>query len=131
MPKTPTAGDQTRFDDEIAAACAAFATDVSYAVAMARAAVTITRKRDLWLARKELREAEVKARTRCADTGAFDCHAHDPCGTGDCKFAEGHLAALDIPTVLAAATERPQTHCTGPYNIDNAVEPLLALRAAR
>lgn len=40
------------FDDEIATALAAFSADPSYAVAMARAAVTISRKRRAWAERR-------------------------------------------------------------------------------
>lgn len=35
----------------------AFQSDVSYAVLMARAAVTITRKREVWQARRDARDA--------------------------------------------------------------------------
>lgn len=45
--------DVTRFQSEVDAALEAFAVDVSYAVAMARAAVTITRKRAVWQARRD------------------------------------------------------------------------------
>ena len=38
----------------------AFATDVSYAVLMARAAVTITRKREVWQQRRTLRQTEME-----------------------------------------------------------------------
>ncbi len=45
--------DVTPFRRDVDAAIAAFAEDVSYAVAMARAAVTITRKRAVWQQRRE------------------------------------------------------------------------------
>lgn len=45
--------DVTRFHGEVRAAIDAFQIDVSYAVAMARAAVTITRKRAVWQQRRD------------------------------------------------------------------------------
>jgi hypothetical protein len=45
--------DVSRFHADVAAALEAFGTDVSYAVAMARAAVTITRKRAVWQQRRD------------------------------------------------------------------------------
>ncbi len=45
--------DVTRYRREVEVAIHAFGADVSYAVAMARAAVTITRKRAVWQARRE------------------------------------------------------------------------------
>ncbi len=48
--------DVARFRPQIDQAMAAFQEDVSYAVQMARAAVTINRKREVWQARREARE---------------------------------------------------------------------------
>lgn len=45
--------DIHRFRPQIDAAMDAFQNDVSYAVLMARAAVTITRKREVWQARRD------------------------------------------------------------------------------
>ncbi len=45
--------DVTRFHGDVRQAIDAFGVDVSYAVAMARAAVTITRKRAVWQQRRE------------------------------------------------------------------------------
>lgn len=45
--------DVTRYHRDVEAAIRAFGDDVSYAVAMARAAVTITRKRAVWQQRRE------------------------------------------------------------------------------
>ncbi len=45
--------DVTRFHHEVHDAIEAFGVDVSYAVAMARAAVTITRKRAVWQQRRD------------------------------------------------------------------------------
>lgn len=49
--------DIHRFRPQIDAAMEAFQSDVSYAVLMARAAVTIVRKREVWQARRESRNA--------------------------------------------------------------------------
>ncbi len=51
-----TAVDVTAFQGPIEQAMQAFQDDVSYAVQMARAAVTITRKREVWQARREARQ---------------------------------------------------------------------------
>lgn len=50
--------DVTRFRPQIDAAMDAFSSDVSYAVAMARSAVTIVRKREVWQARRDARNQE-------------------------------------------------------------------------
>lgn len=47
--------DTGRFRVQIEQAMKAFETDVSYAVLMARAAVTIVRKREVWQARRDAR----------------------------------------------------------------------------
>jgi len=45
--------DVETFTDKVDSAMTAFRTDATYAVHMARAAVTIGRKRDLWLHRRQ------------------------------------------------------------------------------
>lgn len=45
------------FSDDVDAALAAFHKDVTYAVAMARSAVSIGRKREVWSARKQQRDS--------------------------------------------------------------------------
>ncbi len=50
--------DVTAFQRQIEQAMDAFAEDVSYAVQMARSAVTIVRKREVWQARRDARERE-------------------------------------------------------------------------
>ncbi len=47
--------DVSTFRPQIDQAMAAFQADVSYAVSMARAAVTIVRKREVWQARRDSR----------------------------------------------------------------------------
>lgn len=120
--------DLRRFAAHVEAAVVAFREDVSYAVSMARAAVVIDRKRQVWQARKELREAETRARAECARTAAFDCHAMSPCGVGDCKFATGEHAQLDVYTT--GTTTRPQASNTGGYSIEPAVSALVESRRA-
>ncbi len=53
-----SAVDITAFHPHIEQAMQAFQADVSYAVQMARAAVTITRKREVWQARRAARQAQ-------------------------------------------------------------------------
>jgi hypothetical protein len=50
--------DVASFTPDVDAALRAFTTDVSYAVSIARSAVTIARKRDLWQTRKAFRAAD-------------------------------------------------------------------------
>ena len=50
--------DTQRFRPQIEQAMAAFQADVSYAVQMARSAVTIVRKREVWAQRREQREQQ-------------------------------------------------------------------------
>ncbi len=120
--------DLILFADQVDAALLAFATDVSFAVEMARAAVTIDRKRRTWQARKDLRAAETAAQRECRDTGAFHCHAESACGTGDCKFATGEHAAL---TGSAPGTiPRPQPSNVTGYSLEPAVSALAERRAA-
>jgi len=55
--RTANPVDTVAFRHHIEQAMEAFQTDVSYAVQMARAAVTITRKREVWQARRDARAA--------------------------------------------------------------------------
>lgn len=48
--------DVRRFRNQIEQAMTAFEMDADYAVRMARAAVTIVRKREVWQSRREARE---------------------------------------------------------------------------
>lgn len=56
--KSLTPVDTGKFRAQIEQAMKAFEADVSYAVLMARAAVTIVRKREVWQARREARSAQ-------------------------------------------------------------------------
>lgn len=51
--RTLTPVDPALFRADVEQALRGFASDVSYAVAMARAAVTITRKREVWQGRRD------------------------------------------------------------------------------
>lgn len=53
--KSLTPVDTGKFRVQIEQAMKAFEADVSYAVSMARAAVTIVRKREVWQARRDNR----------------------------------------------------------------------------
>lgn len=120
--------DVTRFAAEVATAYAAFAQDVSYAVAMANSAVTIERKRGVWQARRDVKEAEAAAHRLCRDARPFTCLATSPCGTGDCKFAAGEMTVLDVAH-CPGGTARPQASNPWPYTIEAAVKPLARHRA--
>ena len=113
--------DVAAFRSHVDEALEAFTTDVSYAVAMARSAVAITRKREMWQVRRELRAAETTAHELCQQHD-FDCHAVSACGTGDCKFATADHASLhgEAP----GTTARPQTRSTGRYSMEHAVNAL-------
>jgi hypothetical protein len=50
--------DVSAFTHQIEQAMDAFSNDVSYAVEMARSAVNIVRKREVWQARRDAREAQ-------------------------------------------------------------------------
>lgn len=127
-PRRDRPTDPAVFAAAVDTALAAFGTDVSYAVAMARAAVVIGRKRRVWQARKDLREAEARAHAECAATGPFDCHAESPCGTGDCKFATGEHAALAV--TAPGPTVRPQASNRRTYSLEPAVAALADRHAA-
>ena len=117
--------DVAAYQELIEKACEAFTEDVSYAVAMARSAVAITRKRDMWQARRELRTAEAAAHQQCNEHD-FDCHAVSPCGTGDCKFATGEYAQLHVSA--PGTSSRVQNRSTGAYSLEPAVTALAERR---
>jgi len=122
--------DVSHFATDIDNALRAFTDDVTYAVAMARSAVTIVRKRGVWQARRDARAAESAAHAECRNAKPFTCLALSPCGTGDCKYAQGEMTLLDIPDA-DGPTARPQASRAGRYSIESVVEPLIALRASR
>lgn len=124
--RSTPAVDVTGFAEQVTAAILAFGTDESYAVAMARAAVVISRKRAVWQARKDLRAAETDAHAQCLDTDPFPCHAVSACGTGDCKFAKGEHAQLTVGAP-AGVSRRPQ-HPHEQYGLDEAINALAERR---
>lgn len=109
-------------------ALAAFGEDPAYAVSMAKQANTILNKRAVWALRMELREAESKARSLCRESGSFVCRATTPCGTGQCKFAEGDLTLLEMDN-CSGEVMRPQKNPAGAYSLESALAPLKALRS--
>jgi hypothetical protein len=117
----PMASRAALLQQRIDAALEAFATDITYAVSIARAAVVITNKRRAYLARRALLEAEAAAHAECAPL-SFECHALSPCGTGDCKFARDSLATLVVPA--AGTSKRPQAASTGGYDLQPAITAL-------
>lgn len=121
------------FARDIEEALAAFTSDVSYAVCIARAAVAIAAKRHAWQARRDLAAAEAAAHAECRQH-QFPCHAVCACGTGDCKFAQGQYATL---AVAASGGDRIRPQSLRPdappetYGLDEAVTALVAVRVAR
>lgn len=108
-------------------ALAAFATDPSYAVAMAEAAATVEHNRAVWAVRRQLRAAERTARAECARSAPFLCHNTSPCGVGACKFAAGELTMIETPN-CSGRRQRPQASSAGDYSIEPAIRPLMALQ---
>jgi len=117
------------YAEVMAEAIVAYKIDVSYAVAMARAASAILFKRLTWACRTEIREASTEAVAACAQQPAFTCSSPSPCGTSaTCRFSSGSMALLDLPAKPGKSL-RPQPHTDGPtYDIEAAVKPLVALR---
>jgi hypothetical protein len=78
----------------------AFASDSSYATAIARAAVAIKSKRVVWDLRVRLRQAASEAVAVCRASQAPErsCSLQTPCGTGACPFAAPGLECVrDLP----------------------------------
>lgn len=113
------------YSDLLASAYRAFSSDVSYAVAIAKQASALQKKRAVWSLRMELRAAEKQARAQCAASAPFSCKVQSPCGTGDCLFSSGDLSKLVVP-LTEIDIDKP--HGGTAYNIEAAVGPLRALR---
>jgi hypothetical protein len=126
--ETATSSEVASLSGTVLEAVRAFASDVSYAVSMSRAAVAIEKKREVWRARIELRTAEATARAQCAQAGGFFCVSQSPCGTGACPFASGDLRNLVLPK-CSGSTPRPRASLYDDYSIECAVGPLRDLRA--
>lgn len=146
IPRQRVPIDTQRFTAELESAYVAFGADASYAAAMARNAVTIQRKRSVWQARRDQKTildeagptwqarrdivlAEQVARELCEDAAPFRCTTISPCGTGDCKFAAGEMALLDIPD-RRGPCQRPQTSNRHRYTTEAAVAALSAHRGS-
>ncbi len=106
----------------------AFASDVSYAVAVVSAAVGIKKKRRSWQLKSDLKSAETEARKLCSQSSSFICMTQSPCGVGSCKFAKGEFSLIAVPK-CKGNTERPQRFNTGGnYSLEAALIPLSQLR---
>lgn len=106
----------------------AFGSDVSYAVAIISAAVSIRKKRSSWELRRELRQAEKAARELCSDASPFSCHTLSPCGTATCKFAQGDLTLVKASHCPGSTPRVQQNAIGGNYSVEAAIEPLTLLR---
>jgi hypothetical protein len=83
----------------LADALSAFSADHTYAAAMARAAVTIASKKYSAVLRVRVRQVAHQAVSQCdLHRGEFQCPNQSPCGTGDCRFAQGDLVLVTRPS---------------------------------
>ena len=121
--------DCSRFDGLVKDGMRAFLSDSVYATTMAARAVSIVSKRSIWALRMELREAETRAQKQCAVDGVYFCMNQSPCGTGQCPFAVGDLAALNI-AALEGRADRPVRSAYPSYSLEGAIPVLAGLRAS-
>jgi hypothetical protein len=107
----------------VAEAYAAMRQDFSYVAAMSQMATSILGKQHTWRLRSELRQAQGDAMIECSGH-EFVCESLSPCGTGDCKFAQGiytHLVSIAQP----GKTPRPANHAAGgAFSSDSALAEL-------
>lgn len=83
----------------------AFSSDHAYAAAIARAAVGIAAKKHTALLRAQLRQAAHQAVSQCdLAAGTFRCDNASPCGTGDCRFAQGDLVFIETSSLKGKQT---------------------------
>lgn len=115
------------FDEVVEAAKEAFGTDPAYAIAVMRSANSTVSKRLTFEIKTDLERAEADAHRRCEAVPKFFCRAKAPCGTGDCRFAEGEMAQITVKDSRGLAF-RPQLHSLGSYSLEDAVIPLRELR---
>lgn len=85
----------------------AFNKDTSYFESMFISAFRSKLRFIKGLLRKELREAEVEARTQCVASDIRACYNVSPCGTGHCPFAKADLVNLRVQPI-AGKINRPQ-----------------------
>lgn len=128
MPRRSRLIDVAPFTALIGEALSAYASDSSYAVAMARQARTIQTKRAVWQLRSELKSAESEARKTCGSTEPFVCDTTSPCGTGDCRFASGDLVFLAVPEAPGKSIRPQPSSANQTYDLEAAVRPLQELR---
>lgn len=123
--------DRLMYEELIGPALEAFASDYSYAAAMARTAVGLRYKHAVWDARVELRQASAAAVRECSShDGEFMCMVESPCGTGKCRYAHGDLIQLSDPSHVGKSA-RPRNHADQSFDVEVSVRPLQSMRATR
>jgi hypothetical protein len=127
--KTVEEVDCSRFEGLVEDGLRAFLSDSVYATTMAARAVSIVSKRSIWALRMELREAESRAQKQCSHDGVYFCTNQGPCGTGQCPFAMGDLAKLNL-AALEGRADRPVRSAYPSYSLEEAIPVLAGLRAA-
>lgn len=121
-------GTQAGLRRLLADAMDAFAADHTYAAAMAKAAVSIAAKKHAAALRSRLRQAAHQAVSQCdMARGQFRCYNESPCGTGDCRYVQGDLAFLSVPS-YRGKQRRPANHQSGGhFSPEDALSELEAL----
>lgn len=128
MSYVPSALDD--LDGVVEDAFSAFGLDSSYTISMARHAASIQSKRTVWSTRLELRAAAKVAARMCTSSPAAYCVNPSPCGTGQCPFAVGDLADIQVGE-SEGLLDRPAPSDFPTFNVDIMIRPLLALRKER
>lgn len=109
----------------------AMSTDVSYVLAMVKAAVGIMARQHQWRLRSELRQAQQLAMAQCTgQDGQFSCDSSTACGTGACRFASGTYLQVSTPAG-PGRTPRPVNHGGGAFSSDSALADLERLMPFR
>lgn len=127
-PQQPSSTEQ--YEGTVAEAIDAFATDPSYCIALMKSANSTANKRLTFEIRNDLEKAEAEAHKQCEAVEQFFCRAKSPCGTGDCKFAQGEMALAKVKDSRGLSF-RPQLHSTGSYSLEDVVIPLRDIRIRR
>jgi hypothetical protein len=119
------AGTQSGLRQLLADAMSAFSADHTYAASIAKAAVTIAAKKHAAALRTRLRQAAHQAVSQCdLERGKFNCFNESPCGTGDCRFAQGDLVFLGTVS-HKGKQRRPANHRLGTsFSPDDALSEL-------
>ena len=122
------AAQGAQFSDLLAEAALAFATDHSYGVAMAKAAVLALEQRHRSDLRASLTEASRAAVAQCAARdGKFSCSWQGACGTGECRFARGIFRSI-TGTSESGRTPRPANHEGSAFDLTAGMAELARLR---